>query len=59
MYNWGGVGGMGKAGISVHSHSILQEIDCIKGKVVSQAVLSHQNTIIMTGDPSAKLGEAF
>ena len=59
MYNWGGVGGMGKAGISVHSHSILQEIDCIKGKMASKAILSHQNTIILTGDPSVKIGDGF
>lgn len=39
----------------MNSHLILHEVDCVKGRVLSQAVLAHQNTILLTGDPSSRL----
>ncbi len=57
MYSWGGGERLFSIGNRVRQRTALTEVDEIKGHLVSRVVLSHGNTVILTGDPSSSVGE--
>ena len=52
LHSWGGEGNVLEAGQQSVIRDLFNEVDEAKGKIISQIVLSHNNTIILTGDPS-------
>lgn len=57
LYSWGGREGILKIGKGLQLRSPISEVDIVKGKYLSLATLSNNNTIFLSGDASHQLGE--
>ena len=44
-------------GKGLNKRSPISRVDTVKGKSISLAVLSHNNSILLSGDSSRQLGE--